>query len=157
MSRSTVEPLGSRIADGMDLPRPQLAAALAVALRRTTVVEHVVAAAAGALPADLALCEQLARLPGQQRVALRRAESAAIDAVGIGVAPGSAHLVALDGGQRVLLAHGDGWSLVGRTRSTLLFLLDVAPGLVIDRSHADGATELITGLAEHLDAGRRSG
>ncbi|MQA12786.1 MAG: hypothetical protein GEV09_01050 [Pseudonocardiaceae bacterium] len=146
MSRSTTEPIGARVADGMDVPRPQLAAALARGLSHTTVCEHVVATMAAELAADVALCEQLARLPSRERVVLRRAESQAMDAVALGLAAGSAHRIAPDGGAEVLVLHGDGWSLVARSGPVLVFLLDAAPCLVIDRSRADGAAELVADL-----------
>ncbi|MPZ66140.1 MAG: hypothetical protein GEU83_11710 [Pseudonocardiaceae bacterium] len=146
MSGSGAEPIGSHVADGMDVPRPRLAASLATALTRTTVCEHVVAMVATELAADVQLCEQVARLSSQQRVALRRAESQVIDSVGVGLPTGTAHCVGPEGDAEVTLLHGDGWSLVARSAPVLVFLLDVAPGLVIDRSRADGAADLVTDL-----------
>lgn len=147
ISRSGAEPIGSHVADGMDVPRPRLASALANGLSRTTVCEHVVATAAAELAADVVLCEQVARLSSQQRVALRRAESQLIDSVGVGLPAGTAYRIGPEGDDAVTVLHGDGWSLVARSAPVLVFLLDVAPGLVIDRSRADGAVELVAGLS----------
>lgn len=141
------EPIGTHVADGMDVPCSQLAVALANGLSRTTVCEHVVAMVAAELAADVVLCEQVARLSPQQRVALRRAESQVIDSVGVGLPAGTAHRIAPDGGAEVIVLHGDGWSLVARSTPVLMFLLDAAPGLVIDRSRADGAVELVADLS----------
>lgn len=146
MSRSGAEPIGAHVADGMDVPRPRLASAVATALAGTTVCEHVVALVATELAADVDLCEQVARLSSQQRVALRRAESQVIHSVGMGLPAGTAHRVGLEGDTEVAVLHGDGWSLVARRGPVLVFLLDVAPGLVIDRSRADGAADLVTDL-----------
>lgn len=144
------ETIGTHVADGMDVPRSQLALALARGLSHTTVCEHVVATVAAELAADVALCEQVARLSPQQRVALQRAESQVIDSVGMGLPPGTAHRIAPEGGAEVLVLHGDGWSLVARGAPVLVFLLDDAPGLAIDRSRADGAAELTAGLTAQL-------
>jgi len=105
----------------------------------------IVALAATTLRADLVLCESLNRLTAEQRIELRRAESEAIDAVGVGLAAGTAHRLA-----PAVVLHGDGWSLVGRSGPVLLFLLDAAVGLVIDRSCAEGAAELVEGIATRL-------
>lgn len=147
MSQNALEAFGSRVADGMDVPRPQLAVAVAHALRTTTVVEHVVATVATRLLADVVLCDQVSRLQDPWRVALRRAESEAMDQLGVGLTPGASHRIDIDGEHAVVLLHGDGWSLVARTRTVLVFLLDAAPGVVIDRSQAEGAAELVSGLA----------
>lgn len=147
---SGAEPIGAHVADGMDVPRPQLAAALANGLSRTTVCEHVVATVAAELAADVVLCEQVARLSPQQRVALRRAESQVTDSVGVGLPAGTAHRVGAEGEAAVTVLHGDGWSLVARDASVLMFLLDAAPGLVIDRSRADGAVNLVADLTAQL-------
>lgn len=143
MSRTVAEPVGEHVLDGMDVPRPQLAAALGRALGDTTVAEHAVALTATTLQADVALCESLSRLSGRQRVALRRAESEAIEAVGLSVPDGAAHRLAT-----AVVLHGDGWSVVGRGCPVLLFLLDAAPGLVIDRSRAEGAAELVEAIGQ---------
>lgn len=142
MSRTAAEPVGEHVVDGMDVPRPQLAAALVRALEGTTVAEHAVALTATTLQADVVLCESLARLSDRQRVALQRAESQAIETVGLGVPDGAAHRLAPG-----VVLHGDGWSVVGRGCPVLLFLLDAALGLVIDRSRAEGAAELVEAIA----------
>lgn len=137
MSQIATGPLGVRVADGMGVPRPQLAGALCHALGDTTVAEHAVALAATTLYADVALCESPSRLPEPQRDELRRAESQSIEQAEGG---------RLDGAYRagpVVVLHGEGWSVVGRSGPVLLFLLDAAPGLVIDRSLAEGAAELV--------------
>ena len=103
-----------------------------------------------ALVTDLTICDELVRLSTVRRVVLRRAESQAVEKLGIGLHPGAARRLDLEGGHSVIIVHGDGWSLFGRTPAVLLFLLDAAPGLIIDRSHADGASELVRGLAERL-------
>lgn len=141
---------GPRIALGMEVSRPQLAGALAVALEATTVVEQATATVAARLTTDLVLCDQLGQLPTAWRAALWRAESQATDRLGVGLSPGAAHRFDLDSGSSVVVVHGDGWSLVGRTLSVLIILLDVAPGLVIDRSRAEGAIGLVDGLAARL-------
>lgn len=141
ISRTTLDPIGPRVSDGMDVPRPQLADALARALGGTTVAEHAVALVATTLQADIALCESISRLSEPQRVALRHAESQAMQAAGVDLAHGVAPAVVL---------HGNGWTLVGRPCPVLIFLLDAAPGLVIDRSRAEGAAELVEGIAAHL-------
>lgn len=153
MSRTVAEPYVARMADGMDVPRPQLAGVLARCLSRTTVSEHVVALAATELAADVVLCEQVARLSPPQRVALHRAESQAIDTVGHGLPADAAHLVTADSGAAVTVVHGDGWSLIARSGPTLLILLDAAPCLVIDRSYADGAAELVDGCSPRTPTG----
>jgi hypothetical protein len=150
MSHHAVDPFGSRISDGMEVPRPHLAVALANALRTTAVAEHAVATVATTLTADVVLCDQLSRLTPEWRVALRRAESEAIDQVGVGLSPGAAHRVEVDSRHSIVVVHGDGWSLVGRTPAVLVLVLDVAPGLVIDRSDAEGAAELVHGLINQL-------
>lgn len=146
MSKERHEPVGSHVADGMDVPRSQLAAALARGLSHTTVCEHVVATVAAELVADLELCEQVGRLSPQQRSVLQRAESQAAGAIGVGLPAGTAHRVAPADGAEVTVLHGDGWSLVARGAPVLVFLLDVAPGLVIDRSRAQGAGSLVAAL-----------
>lgn len=133
------------------MPRPQVAAALATALRRTNVVQRAVARAGAALVADLTICDQLGQLSGVWRVMLCSAESQAMEKLGVGLHPGAARRVDLDCGHSVIIVHGDGWSLVGRTPDVLLYVLDVAPGLVIDRSRAEGAGELVQGLTERLN------
>ncbi len=145
ISRITLDPIGTRVADGMDVPRPQLADALARALGSTTVAEHAVALAATTLLADVVLCESLTRLTVEQRTALRRAESQAIDAAETELAPRTAHRLA-----PAVVLHGDEWSLVGRSGPALLFVLDAAVGLVIDRSRAEGAAELVDAIGAHL-------
>lgn len=132
------------------MPRPQLAGALARALSTSNVAEHAVATVATELLSDVVLCDQIDRLTAHQRVALRRAEGSALDAKTLGVPAGSGHRVAAASGTGVLVLHGDGWTLVGRDGPTLLFLIDNAPGVIIDRSWADGALDLIIGLAERL-------
>jgi hypothetical protein len=156
MSKARRDPIGSHVADGMDVPRSQLAAALARGLSHTTVCEHVVASVAAELAADLELCEQVDRLPSQQRSALQRAESQAVGAIGAGRPAGTAHRVApgdSEGAAEVTVLHGDGWSLVARGAPVLMVLLDDAPGLVIDRSRADGAVALVAGLAQTTGSG----
>lgn len=133
------------------MPRPQAAAALATALRATNVVHRAVAWAGSALVAELTICDQLGQLSGVWRVMLRNAESQAMEKLGVGLHPGAARRVDLDCGQSVIIVHGDGWSLVGRTPDVLLYVLDVAPGLVIDRSRAEGADDLVRGLTERLN------
>jgi hypothetical protein len=150
MSRHAVGSFRARIADGVEVPRPHLAVALARALRTTAVPGHAVATVATTLTADVVLYDQLSRLATDWRVALRRAESEAVDQLGVGLTPGAAHRLDLESGQRVLVVHGDGWSLVGRTPAVLVFVLDVAPGMVIDRSDAGGAAELVRGLTDQL-------
>jgi hypothetical protein len=140
----------SEVPAGSEVPRPQLAGALATALRATTVVECAVGTVSAALTADVAICEQLVQLSTAWRVALRRAESEAMDKLGVGVRPGAARRFDLDGGRSVVIVHGDGWSLVGSTPALLIFVLDIAPGLVIDRSRAEGAAQLVSGLVDHL-------
>lgn len=147
-------PVGTRVADGMDLPRPLLAAALAGGLRRASVAEHAVAYAATELCADLFLCDDVARLSEPARAELRRAESRAIDALGVGLAPGCAQLHPLADGAGVLVVHGDGWSLVARTPNVLFFLLDGQPAVAIERSYGAGAAELIAGLVDRVTTPR---
>ncbi|MGH3795659.1 MAG: hypothetical protein ACRDSP_12295 [Pseudonocardiaceae bacterium] len=150
MSYPTPDMFGPRVTAGFEVPRPQLAAALVTALRATTVVHRAVGTVGTALAADVAICEQLVQLSTTWRVALQRAESEAMDKLGVGLRPGAARRLDLDGGRSILIVHGDGWSLVGSTPGVLLFLLDIAPGLVIDRSRAEGAAELVSGLADRL-------
>lgn len=150
MSHRTPDMFGSRGTAGMQVARPQAAAALASALRGTNVVQHAVSTAGAALVADLTISDQLGQLSTVQRVVLRRAESQAMEKLGIGLHPGAARRLDLSSGHSVIIVHGDGWSLVGRTPGVLLYLLDVAPGLVIDRSRAEGAGDLVTGLTERL-------
>lgn len=150
MNHRTPDMFGPRVATGGDVPRPQLAGALATALKVTDIVEHAVATVGTALLADVMICDQLVHLSTGWRVALRRAESEVMDRLGVGLRPGAARRLDLDSGCSIIIVHGDGWSLVGRTPDVLLFLLDVAPGLVIDRSRAQGAGELVSGLAERL-------
>ncbi|MGH4012948.1 MAG: hypothetical protein ACRDSL_03240 [Pseudonocardiaceae bacterium] len=150
MSHRTPDMFGPRVAAGREVPRPQLAGALASALRTTNVVERAVAAVGTALVTDLSICDQLVQLSTVWRVALRRAESQARDKLGVGLSPGAARRLDLDCGGSIVIVHGDGWSLVARTPAVLLVLLDVAPGLVIDRSRAEGAAELVSGLADRL-------
>jgi hypothetical protein len=150
MSKERREPIGSHVADGMDVPRSKLAAALAHGASHTTVCEHVVATVAAELVADLELCEQADRLSAQQRSALQRAESQAAGAIGVGIPAGTARRIAPGDGAEVTVLHGDGWSLVARGAPVLMFLLDVAPGLVIDRSRAHGAATLVAALAAQL-------
>jgi hypothetical protein len=151
MSHHTPGLSDSPATQGTEVPRPQLAGALATALKpKAATVPQAVAAVAATLATDVLLCDQLGRLPTGWRVALRRAESEATDKLGVGLSPVAAHRLDLDDGCRLIIVHGDGWSLIGRTPRVLLFLLDVAPGLVIDRSRAEGAGELVSGLAERL-------
>ena len=135
---------------GMQVARPQVAAALATALQRTNVVQRAVSTAGAALVADLTISDQLGQLSTVLRVVLRRAESQAMEKLGVGLHPGAARRLELRCGHSVIIVHGDGWSLVGRTPGVLLYLLDVAPGLVIDRSRAEGAGDLVTGLTDRL-------
>lgn len=150
MSHRTPDMFGSRGTAGIEVARPQVAAALASALRGTTVVQRAVWTAAAALVADLTISDQLGRLSTVRRVVLRRAESQAMEKLGVGLHPGAARRLDLRCGHSVIIVHGDGWSLVGRTPAVLLYLLDVAPALVIDRSRAEGAGDLVRGLAERL-------
>lgn len=150
MSHRTPDMFGPPVRAEREVPRPQLAAALATALRATNTVEHAVTTVGTALVADVTICDQLVQLSTGWRVALRRAESEAMDKLGVGLRPGAARRLDLDTGRSIIIVHGDGWSLVGRTTGVLLFLLDVAPGLVIDRSRAQGAGELVSGLTERL-------
>jgi len=150
MSHRTPDMFGPRVTAGTEVPRPQLATALAAALRATTVVQRAVGTVGAALGADMTICEQLGQLRTPWRVALRRAESEAMDKLGVGLLPGAARRLDLACGRSIVIVHGDGWSLVGSPPTVLLFLLDIAPGLVIDRSRAEGAAGLVSGLADRL-------
>lgn len=134
----------------MEVARPQVAVALASALRATNVVQRAVLTAGAALVTDLTISDQLGQLSTVRRVMLWRAESQAMEKLGVGLHPGAARRLDLRCGHSVIIVHGDGWSLVGRHPGVLLYLLDVAPGLVIDRSRAEGAGDLVSGLTERL-------
>lgn len=156
-----VEPQPSGMTADSEVPRPRLAVALAAGLRTAPAVHDAVAEASHTLGADVALYCQLAELPTAWRVVLRRAESEAMDKLCVGLSPGGAHRIDVGTGQepagqepatgqepgRIIVVHGDGWSLVGRTPAVLAFVLDAAPDTVIDRSAADGAEHLVRGLA----------
>lgn len=114
-------------------------------------MQRAVARAGAALVTDLTICDQLRQLAAVWRLMLRTAESQAMEKLGVGLHPGAARRVDLECGQSIILVHGDGWSLVGRTPDVLLYVLDVAPGLVIDRSRAEGAGDLVRGLTERLN------
>lgn len=141
------EAFGPQTADRVEMPRPQLAGVLAGALRATPVVEEAVTTLRLRCFADVRRYDQLTQLSTVWRVALRRAESEAGDKLGVGISPGAAHRTTLADGRSIIIVHGDGWSLVGSTPAVLVFLLDAAPGVVIDRSWAEGAAELVNGLA----------
>lgn len=153
MSHRAPDMFGPRVPAGNEVPRPQLAGALASALRGTNVVERAAGEVSTALVTDVSICDQLADLPTVWRVALHRAESQAMEKLGVGLSPGAARRFDLGCGRNVVIVHGDGWSLVARTPGVLVFLLDVAPGMVIDRSRADGAAELVNGLTARLSEG----
>lgn len=150
MSHRTPDMFGPGGTAGVEVARPQVAAALASALRGTNVVERAVWTAAAALVTGLDISDRLDQLSTVRRVVLRRAESQAMEKLGVGLHPGTARRLDLRCGHSVIIVHGDGWSLVGRTPGVLLYLLDVAPGLVIDRSRAEGAGDLVNGLTERL-------
>lgn len=150
MSQRPPDMFAPRVTAEGDVPRPQFAGALALALRTSAEVEQAIATVGTALAVEVTRCDQLVRLTPECRVALRRAESQAVDGLGVGLSPGTARRIVLDCGRSVVIVHGDGWSLVGSTPAVLLFVLDIAPGLVIDRSGVEGAAELVSGLAEQL-------